>query len=39
MYPAFVLVKKSLIYWRHSVDSSDDVTITKAIRLVNDKMF
>ena len=27
------------IYWRHGVDVSDDVTNTKAIRRVNDKMF
>ena len=26
-------------YWRHGVDVSDDVTTTKAIRRVNDKMF
>ena len=27
------------IYWRHGADVSDDVTTTKAIRHVNDKMF
>ena len=27
------------ISWRHGVDVSDDVTTTKAIRRVNDKMF
>ena len=38
MYPPFISVKK-WIYWRHGVDVSDDVTTTKAIRRVNDKMF
>ena len=37
MYPPLIFVKK-WIYWRHGVDVSDDVTITKAIRRVNDKM-
>ena len=27
------------LIWRHGVDVSDDVTTTKAIRRVNDKMF
>ena len=31
--------KKYCIYWRHGVDVNDDVTTTKAIRRVNDKMF
>ena len=38
MYPPCFFVKK-WIYWRHCVDVSDDVTSTKAIRRVNDKMF
>ena len=39
MYPPSIFVKNSWIYWRHDVDISDDVTTTKAIRRVNDKMF
>ena len=40
MYPPFILVKKiKWIYWRQGVDVSEDVTTTKAIRRVNDKMF
>ena len=39
MFPPFIFVKKIWIYWRHGVDVSDDVTTTKAIRRVNDKMF
>ena len=39
MYPPFIFVKKQRIYLRHSVDVSDDVTTTKVIRGVNDKMF
>ena len=40
MYPPFIFVKKNKwIYWRLDVDASDDVTTTKAIRRVNDKMF
>ena len=31
--------KKYRIYWRHGVDVSDDVTSTKVIRRVKDKMF
>ena len=38
MYPPFIFVKK-WIYWRHGVDVNNDVTTTKAIRRVNDKMF
>ena len=38
MYPPFIFVKK-WINWRHRVDVSDNVTTTKAIRRVNDKMF
>ena len=38
MYPPFIIVKKKRIYWRHGVDVSDDVTTTKAIRCVNDKI-
>ena len=30
---------KKWIYWRHSVNVCDDVTTTKAIRRVNDKIF
>ena len=30
--------KKKWIYWCHGVDVSDDVTTTKALRRVNDKM-
>ena len=39
MYPPFIFVKNKWINWRHGVDVSDDVTTTKAIRRVNDKMF
>ena len=40
MYPALIFVKKNKwIYCRHGVDVSDDVTTTKAIRRVSDKMF
>ena len=39
MYPPFIFVKNTWINWRHGVDVSDDVTSTKAIRRVNDKMF
>ena len=39
MYPPFILVKNKSIYRRHCVNGSDDVTNTKAIRRVNDKMF
>ena len=39
MYPPFIFVKNKWIYWRHGVDVSDEVTTTKAIRRVNDKMF
>ena len=39
MYPPFIFVKNKCIYWRNGVDVSDDVTTTKAIRRVNDKMF
>ena len=39
MYPPFIFVKKIMIYWRYGVDVSDDVTTTKAMRRVNDKMF
>ena len=38
MYPPFIFVKNKWINWRHGVDVSDDVTTTKAIRRVNDKM-
>ena len=31
--------KNQWIFWRYCVDVSDDVTTTKAIRRVNDKMF
>ena len=39
MYPPFIFVKNKWINWRHGVDVSDDVNITKAIRRVNDKFF
>ena len=39
MYPPFIFVKKLWIYWRHGVDVSDDVTTTKAIKRVTDKIF
>ena len=39
MYPPFIFVKNKWIYWRQDVDVSYDVTTTKAIRRVNDKMF
>ena len=39
MYPPFTFVKNKWIYWRQSVDVSDDVTTTKSMRRVNDKMF
>ena len=39
MYPPFIFVKNAWIYWRYGVDVSDDVTTTKAIRRVNDKMY
>ena len=32
-------MKNKSIYWRQGVYVSDDVTTTKAIRRVNDKMF
>ena len=38
MYPPFMFEKK-WIYWRQGGEFGDDVTITKAIRRVNDKMF
>ena len=37
MYPPFIFVK-NFRNWRHGVDVSDDVTTTKAIRRVDDKM-
>ena len=36
---AVYLLKNKWINWRQGVDISDDVTTTKAIRGVNDKMF
>ena len=39
MYPPFIFVKNKWINWRQCVDVSDDVTITKAIRRVNDRCF
>ena len=39
MYPPLIFVKSKWIYWRYDVDVSNDVTTTKAIRRVNDKMF
>ena len=36
---AVYFCKKKWIKWRLGVDVSDDVTTTKAIRRVNDKMF
>ena len=39
MYPAFIFVKNKWIYWRQGVDVRDNVTTTKAIRRVNDKIF
>ena len=38
MYSPFNFVKKYWIYWRYRVDVNDDVTTTKAIRRVSDKM-
>ena len=38
MYPPFIFVKKIMDLLASSVDVSDDVTTTKAIRCVNDKM-
>ena len=34
-----VFIKNKWINWPYGVDDSDDVTTTKAIRRVNDKMF
>ena len=34
----FIFIKNKWIYWRHCVDVSNDVTATKAIRRVNDKL-
>ena len=39
MYPPFIFVKIKWIHWTLGVDVSDDVTTTKAIRRVNDKIF
>ena len=39
MYSPFISVKNKWIDWRQGVDVSDDVTTTKVIRRVNDKMF
>ena len=39
MYLPLIFVKNKWIYWRHGVDVSDDVTTTKAIRRITDKMF
>ena len=39
MYPSFIFDENNGYYWRHGVKVSDDVTTTKAIRSVNDKMF
>ena len=39
MYPPLIFVTKLMDLLRHGVDVSDDVTTTKAIRPVNDKMF
>ena len=39
MYPSFISVENNRFYWRHSVDVSDDVTTTKAVKRVTDKMF
>ena len=38
MYPPFIFVKNTWINLRHGVDVSHDVTSTKAIKRVNDKM-
>ena len=38
MYPPFISVKNKWIYWRQVVDVSYDVTTTKVIRRVNDKL-
>ena len=38
MHPPFIFVKNKWIYWRQCVDVSDDITTTKAIRRVNDKI-
>ena len=39
MFPPFSFVKNKWINWRHGVGVSDDVTSTKAIRRIDDKMF
>ena len=39
MYQPFIFVKNNWIYWRQGVEVSDDVTSTKALRRVYDKMF
>ena len=39
MYPLFIFINNKWIYWRHGVVVSDDVSTTKAIRRVNDKIF
>ena len=39
MYPPFTYLKNKWINWRQGVDISDDVTTTKAIRRVSDKIF
>ena len=39
MYPPFIFIQKLRIYWRHGAGVSDDITTTKAIRRVNDKIF
>ena len=39
MYPPFIFVKNTWIFWRQGGDNSDDVTTSKALRRVNDKMF
>ena len=39
MYLPSIFVKNIWIYRRHCYDVSDDVTTTKAIRRVNDKIF
>ena len=39
MYLPFIFVKRKWIYLRQGVGESDDVTTTKAIIRVNDKMF
>ena len=39
MYPPLIFVKKLMDLLASCIDVSDDVTTTKAIRRVNDKMF